>query len=497
MRTTEMHAYGRSGATLHKSTQRTDAADTFEYDDAGRIKSWRRTGFGSGEAAYGFDVAGNLTSKTLATGTTSYSYNAGNQLTTETSGSIETTHAYDEFGRLVRSASPSSVTTYTWDPLGHLSQVATEGAVATYEYGISGMRERKTVVSQEGTRTIKSVWAGMQLVAELDSDGTRYEYIYGGGMPLELVVTTTGTGGTTKRYAYQIDAGGSVIGITNEAGAEVARYAYDPYGVPTGVSGTDPLAARNPLRYRGYYFDAETGMYYLPARYYEPGSARFLSVDPAPPKAEDAPSANSYVYCRSNPITFSDPDGRDILFGSYYSATQRDEGAREVKHPCDGGGSRAPSHKKWKAGNGESGPEPTHPYGSEYRYDGKASIRFGGGLAFGGGLVFNVNEWRSLRTMEKDITYSDGPYPVGAMGFGAGGHVSFDKSPARPGDVSVGYRVGLVGGYGQSAKILSGIEDDNPTLGWSTSEEAGGMIEASLGVERVFSWKGLLCPWVK
>ncbi len=224
----------------------------------------------------------------------------------------------------MRSASPSSVTTYTWDPLGHLSQVAGEDLDATYEYGISGMREAKTVVSAEGTSTTKSVWAGMQLVAELDSDGTRYEYVYGGGIPLELIVTegsnTTG-GGTTTRYAYQVDAGGSVIGITDENGDEVARYAYDPYGVPTATSGTDPMAARNPLRYRGYYYDTETGMYYLPARYYQPRSARFLSVDPAPPKAGDPTSLNAHSYCLGDPVNRTDPTGAVLV--EFYRADEQ------------------------------------------------------------------------------------------------------------------------------------------------------------------------------
>ncbi|MDO9108531.1 MAG: hypothetical protein Q7U89_06010 [Coriobacteriia bacterium] len=68
---------------------------------------------------------------------------------------------------------------------------------------------------------------------------TRREYVYGAGVPLQLVVTS---GGTTTRYGYQTDAGGSVIGITNAAGATIARYAYDPYGVPIATWGTDPIS---------------------------------------------------------------------------------------------------------------------------------------------------------------------------------------------------------------------------------------------------------------
>ncbi|PKQ29984.1 MAG: hypothetical protein CVT60_02545 [Actinobacteria bacterium HGW-Actinobacteria-10] len=93
-------------------------------------------------------------------------------------------------------------------------------------------------------------------------------------MPLELVVTPSG--GASERFGYQVDAAGSVIGITDEAGTVIANYAYDPYGVPTAASGTEPIASRNPLRYRGYYYDNETGLYYLPgrSRYRQISSAR-------------------------------------------------------------------------------------------------------------------------------------------------------------------------------------------------------------------------------
>ena len=209
--------------------------------------------------------------------------------------------------------------------LGHLSQIGSADATASYAYGISGMRERKSVTTASGTTVTESVWSGMQLLAERDSDGTTYEYIYGTDVPRELVVTPgpglTGAG-IAKRYAYQTDAGGSVIGITDASGAEIARYAYDPFGNPTATSGTDPLAARNPLRYRGYYYDAESGLYYLPARYYEPRSARFLSVDPAAPSAGDPASLNSYVYCQGDPVNASDPTGA-VLTEFYRADEQR------------------------------------------------------------------------------------------------------------------------------------------------------------------------------
>ncbi|PKQ29987.1 MAG: hypothetical protein CVT60_02560 [Actinobacteria bacterium HGW-Actinobacteria-10] len=280
--------------------------DTYTYDAAGRIKTWSRTGFGAGNATYDFDAAGNLTSKLAGGLSTTYAYNAANQLTTETAGSVVTTHTYDEFGRLAYTSGPAA-SAYAYDVLGKLSSVTRLGMSASYSYGISGMRESKAVTSAGVTKTTKSVWSGMTLVAEADSDGTRYEYIYGAGVPLELVVTPSG--GASTRYGYQVDAAGSVIGITDAAGTVIANYAYDPYGVPTATSGTDPIASRNPLRYRGYYYDDETGLYYLPARYYEPRSARFLSVDPAAPEAGDPASLNRYAYCLGDPVNASDPTG--------------------------------------------------------------------------------------------------------------------------------------------------------------------------------------------
>jgi RHS repeat-associated protein len=98
--------------------------------------------------------------------------------------------------------------------------------------------------------------------------------------------------------------------MTDADGPVVARYRYDPFGAVTHVGGLDPaLAARNPLRYRAYFWDSATQLYYLPARYYEPATARFLSLDPAPPSAGDPLSLNAYAYCQGDPVNASDPTG--------------------------------------------------------------------------------------------------------------------------------------------------------------------------------------------
>ncbi|TDB39630.1 MAG: hypothetical protein D9V44_01290 [Actinobacteria bacterium] len=172
------------------------------------------------------------------------------------------------------------------------------------------MRELKTVTTPSGTSTTKSVWSGGQLTAELDSDGTRYTYLWGPGR-IPLSVTAKTAAGVSTTYAYHTDALGSVLAMTDAAGSIVARYTYDPWGRVTSATGT-AIAARNPLRYRSYYLDAETGLYYMPARYYDPTTARFLSVDPAAPSAGDPSSLNAFAYCLGDPVNAIDPSGAVI-----------------------------------------------------------------------------------------------------------------------------------------------------------------------------------------
>ncbi|MDP2183083.1 MAG: RHS repeat-associated core domain-containing protein [Actinomycetota bacterium] len=209
---------------------------------------------------------------------------------------------------------------------------------ATYSYGATGMRERKAVARPGSAKTTDSFWVGSQLVSEKDSDGRVYTYVYGpGGTPLELAVTS---GATSTSYAYVTDALGSVVGLADASGNAVAGYRYDPWGrvieaIDWNSSG---LAARQPLRYRGYYHDTETGLYYLPARYYDPAVARFISVDPAPPKAGSPVSLNAYVYVGDSPIMFLDPDGRDILLGNYYAEPDNDHEPDIPQHDAAPGG---------------------------------------------------------------------------------------------------------------------------------------------------------------
>ncbi len=102
-----------------------------------------------------------------------------------------------------------------------------------------------------------------------------------------------------------------MVGIANSSGSISKTYAYDAFGVELSPVSSDA----NPFRYCSEYFDAESGDYYLRARYYAPGLGRFLSEDPL------RDGDNWYVYCNNNPVRYVDPSGEIaittlILIGS-------------------------------------------------------------------------------------------------------------------------------------------------------------------------------------
>ena len=118
--------------------------------------------------------------------------------------------------------------------------------------------------------------------------------------------------GNITNYYFQRNLQGDVIAIYNSNGAKVVEYRYDAYGNCTIASSTTDyaLATVNPIRYRGYYFDQETGLYFLNARYYSPEWRRFISPDDtAYLNPENVNGLNLYCYCYNDPVSYCDPSG--------------------------------------------------------------------------------------------------------------------------------------------------------------------------------------------
>ena len=144
------------------------------------------------------------------------------------------------------------------------------------------------------------------------------------GAPYSLTYTV---GSTSTVYYYITNLQGDVMFLVDGKGNEVAAYTYDPYGKVLASSGT--MAEINPLRYRGYYQDSETGFYYLQSRYYDPAICRFINADSYASTGQGLIGYNMFAYCTNNPMIFSDPSGHigyrskntyDILNDGYAGA---------------------------------------------------------------------------------------------------------------------------------------------------------------------------------
>jgi len=253
----------------------TVSAGSYGYDAADNLTTL------PGAAALTYDLANELTGLTPATGpATSYGYDSrGNRTSAAVTGGTTTTYGYDAASRLVSLAGTGVPTP------------------ASYAYNGDGLRVAKTV----GTASSRFSWDLAQGLPLALSDGTN-SYLYGpGGMPLEQV-STTGT--VTYLHADQL---GSTRLVTDSAGTVVGTRAYDAYGKPSGQTG----AVATPFGYAGEYTDAESGLVYLRARYYDPATGQFLTRDPLA-----ALTQSPYGYVHGDPLNGTDPSGLCGFFGS-------------------------------------------------------------------------------------------------------------------------------------------------------------------------------------
>lgn len=183
---------------------------------------------------------------------------------------------------------------------------------ATFTYDGEGQRLTKTVSG----KTTGYTYEGTNLIRQKNADGSRLFFLYdaNGLIGFDYIPAS----GSAQTYFYRFDGEGRITAVVDPAGDVVAQYAYDPWGVITAVTDADDNAVSgshignlNPIRYKGYYYDAETGLYYLNSRYYDPEVCRFISADSVSYLGADSTpiSYNLYAYCKNNPVNHSDPSG--------------------------------------------------------------------------------------------------------------------------------------------------------------------------------------------
>ena len=164
------------------------------------------------------------------------------------------------------------------------------------EYNTSGLRTRR--ISDD--KTYSYIYAGDKLMRMTVGDDILDFSYDANGAPLTM--TCNGT-----VYYYITNLQGDVMSLERADGGSGASYAYDAWGNILAMSGT--LAELNPLRYRGYVYDQETGFYYLNSRYYDPAVGRFINADNYPSTGQGLSGNNMFAYCGNNPVSREDDGG--------------------------------------------------------------------------------------------------------------------------------------------------------------------------------------------
>ena len=257
----------------------------------------------SGNLIYGdncyYDSNGRLV-KILDSGSTTTNYTYGN------SAWRDLLTAYDGKSITYSGGNPTKYyngSTFTWTQGRKLATAKVGNTNISYTYDMAGVRSSKTV----GSTTYKYTTLSGLVTRQTGGNAT-IDFVYDeSNQPLAMKYNG-------KVYYYVLNAQGDVVRIVDGSRNVVASYSYDPWGKLLSSSGT--LANVNPLRYRGYYYDSETGFYYLQSRYYDPAIGRFINADSyASTDMVGLLSTNMFSYCENNPVMRVDPTGKfwDIL----------------------------------------------------------------------------------------------------------------------------------------------------------------------------------------
>jgi RHS repeat-associated protein len=242
-----------------------------------------------GTLTYGLDPVGNrqsLASTVTGINQQSASYNVNDQALANT---------YDANGNTLGANGKS----YAYDSMDRMTSF--NGGSVTMVYDGDGNRVKKVsggVTTQYLVDDLNPTGLP-QVMDEVVNGVVQRTYAYG----LQRISQTQVASQTISFYGY--DAHGDVRFLADSTGKVTDTYDYDAFGNIVGSSGTTP----NVYRYQGEALDAETGLYYLRARYYDPTVGRFLSVDPMADQGE-----HPYEYAASDPVNGHDPTGeQDVI----------------------------------------------------------------------------------------------------------------------------------------------------------------------------------------
>ena len=268
---------------------------------------------------YTYDNGGNITEEKVydisgstpvltATNTYTYGDNSWGDLLTEYNGDTIT---YDEIGNPLNYRDGIS---FTWGNGRQLQSYTKGNTNVSYTYDSSGMRLSKTIGGTTHTYLYNS---GLLIQERIGNQKLDYSYTSNGQILSVKYTEDVNSNETPVYYYYALNSRGDVVGLYDHEGKLYAKYTYDVWGNPVSVTNasdveiTSPTDFANiqPIRYRSYYYDSDTGLYYLQSRYYDPVTHRFINSDDLVVTNENAQGNNLFIYCNNNPVNTTDTSG--------------------------------------------------------------------------------------------------------------------------------------------------------------------------------------------
>jgi len=287
------YVYDEAGQLVRVNDAEQNKTFCYTYDNGGNLVSKKRY-------AYTLDSLGSVL-QTMGT----YAYMNSNWKDELTSyNNIPLT--YDNIGNLICFDNNS----FTWSAGRQLEkfEISLRDYSVNYKYNADGLRTQKIIDDVENYMqiTYDYIWMDGKLVSQTDGTDILYFLYDSKDSPIGFVLNDAAT------YLYIKNLQGDITGIADGNGNIIVNYTYDEWGKLLSITGSeaDIIGLLNPLRYRGYYYDTETGYYYLQSRYYNPKWGRFINADVYCDTGSGVVGTNMFTYCRNNVVNHIDPTGK-------------------------------------------------------------------------------------------------------------------------------------------------------------------------------------------
>ena len=292
----QQFAYDELNQLVRADDLAKNCTEVYTYDNGGNILSTKA-----------YPLTWGSLSGVTATDTTTYTYGDSNWKDKLTAYG-DTPITYDAIGN------PLTYRGYTltWQNGRQLASMKYGAINIGFTYDVDGLRTSKTIPNVGLEH--KYYYVGNRLQYETLGGSSALWYFYDAdGNPSGIRYKDNS--GTVNDYYFVCNWRGDVIQIYNSSGVLVGSYTYDAWGKVTEnatSADTQNITETNPIRYRGYYYDTETRLYYVSSRYYDPAVKRFLNSDDellSATSPETLTDKNYFAYCDNNPVSRTDGEG--------------------------------------------------------------------------------------------------------------------------------------------------------------------------------------------